>query len=102
VDPVSLDKRALVHTASKHDIDEDSVLCEVWHTDFSISLGTREKYRTPILRSLSLSAFVVPVYAIEEFPGVQETIEDDNDLVYCMSRCIIMKDIETEWGKLFA
>jgi hypothetical protein len=37
---------------------------------------------------------------MEEFPGLHEQI--DEELVHCMSRCILVKHMENEWGELFS
>jgi hypothetical protein len=97
-DPTSAERRALVHGCRDHDVDNDSVLCEVWRTEYRIDNNTR--MAVPRLRTLPVQSLLNPVLVVAEFPGLHE--EMDEELVACMSRCILVKDMENDWGNLFA
>lgn len=80
-----------MHTDTHHDAKNDSVLCEVWHTDYRILQvdvagddGNHVRHDvTPTLSVIQLVDLFKPIYVLEEFPGIHEGTEDE--LVDCMS-----------------
>ena len=105
-----------VPTAKEED-DFSSVLCKEWFLEYdevkavvshkrkkkknSKSKKTKEdcKIYAPVIRGVSVDTFGEPLFVVQEYPGIRETMDENESKHY--DRCIVVERPIPHWGSNF-
>ena len=97
-DPVTNAAMALVHTCNNKNSAEDgnAVICEEWFLEYNRDGNVHR----PVFRDVPVESLDEPIFAIQEIPGLRESICNVASL-NDFNRCIVIKNRESHWAQAF-